>query len=333
MESRTNKVYFTAANTDVLETRVVAAYLQSFEHFRAFDFVPLYFGDGSAYAQVRNISEYPAILLWGQGEEHEYSKDFDPTIPFTKISIDVHQDANTSDWNELCCVPTYYNHLLYTHIREECQQILVLGCDYMRTRGNEYFPRRRFSDWKSESPHGSKKIYVPSKDFAFYATPATITAMKDPLDSIHFFEKPLHITLDLDAVEGFKCDPGFMSPKKIPAQLLYGYIRGLVNPARQNQILRYDLGGLYLSKEATAQLKTDGTFGVHFKEYRPSLEIIRHLVEIFQFGRIVRAKPNRKRFDLILSGLIQEISPPKGLENSVLPVNQSAGPTSVGCQV
>jgi len=323
MEPRTNKVYFTAANPESLETHVIRAYLQSFDHFRALDFIPLSRGeDQSAYTPVRNISEYPAILIWGQGEEHEYSKDFDATIPFTKISVDVHQDAKTADWDEPWCVPNYYNHLLYTNIKEECQTILVLGCDYMRTRGNEYFPRRRFGDWKAESPHGSKAIYCPSGRFAFYATPASITAMNDPLDRIHFFEKPLHITLDLDAVEGFKCDPDFMSPKKIPPKLLYSYLLGLVDPARQNQILRYDLGGLYLSDEAVIQLKTQGNLGEHLAEYKPSLEIIRHLVEIFQFRRIVRAKMNKYRFETLLS---ESINP--CLESRVETAKPSPGAT------
>ena len=305
-KSAIDRIYYTdypGRTSDLLETRLEVAYLQSSERFQDIEFCGIvYSPNRSRNEQLIEIKEHPAVLLWGRGYEHDYSLSFEPKRGFKKLVIDVHQDAKTDD-DLRRKIPNSCNHLIFSLKKERCKGVAVIGCDYMRVEGNECI-----THGARHSNHGlipdTKRAYFEAmasgRKIAFYSTPFAIEELERENSALKFEKEALHISLDLDGINGFRCHPGYVDRrlKKLDAKTAYDYLIQLMRPERGNRLIRYDIGGLHID-DTDIPLLRRGEIDYHgfMSKYVKSLEMIEKFICIALFGLIVHSRKDKVKFE------------------------------------
>ncbi|MCC7570236.1 hypothetical protein KO465_02730 [Candidatus Micrarchaeota archaeon] len=198
-----------------------------------------------------------AVMIWGNGDEHQASYYFDwpGSEPLTKINIDQHSDIYEQIGGEaLYCG----NHFLYSTYRPKRKGALLL-------------PSRLI---KGEM---SLPCYVESIPFL---NPNNIIKGKFTEVEIQMLKDPLHITIDLDIVDMFPVLDEYVGINCWSDNYLMQVVKGLSS----NEWFRFDVGGITWEYEIYPERKDQVRHitkpAYSKKRYEEALRIMKRLLLI-----------------------------------------------------
>ncbi len=207
----------------------IANYLAGRRNFRSFDFIRV-FKDLNIITTIKGyqepIKEKKAILIWGNGDDHDISYYFSPEEPYFKSVDDVHDDMRNLTDNEIDC--GNHNTALLKYDRQ-LKGLEVLGVEVRL--GNLETLRENYD-----------------------LNRIGFIRVQPDLDS-RLYGQVVHKSIDLDVVENYPCSPEFMGGTWSSKEVKQAFESML----RENDVIRFDVGGLHLNdprgKPTRAELK------------------------------------------------------------------------------
>lgn len=156
--------------------------------------------------QIKDISDKVAVLLWGSGFEHDVSHLFSPRGYFCKEAYDAHED----NWDEDKL--SRYTHLRFTAKLENCARVTLL-----------------------QPPIDTRGDRIPEEYMGIFISHSNITNTSG---------KRVHLSADLDCIRGFPAYSGFQA---VSGFFTLEEVRlGIKDQIDKNNVIRFDIGGLYL---------------------------------------------------------------------------------------